>query len=275
MDGSVFLLSSDGALDGVGVDDLSDISVSKDGSVEVISSLFVGSISVSTEDFIEGLEGRFSPDDESSEVTTGGELLKVKSVDVGDFNTGEISNSSEEGDVLVAIDKEGSSSKSVSLVSELTLTRLDNLRVGNSFNIFVGTESLQESNGILGLFNTFEFIVNNQRKVGDILDSVTSGENEGSNSGSSESSSNGVSLLLDIDLSVESSPGLQGGKHTTLSNGVSEGTLSSSVGTGATNSGNSGNGTTGTPGDGGVLHTSFSEDSVTLSDVLGDLVMDE
>jgi len=104
--GSVFLLSSDGALDGVGVDDLSDISVSKDGSVEVISGLFVGSISVSTEDFIEGLEGRFSPDDESSEVTTGSELLKVKSVDVGDFNTGEISNSSEEGDVFVAVDEE-------------------------------------------------------------------------------------------------------------------------------------------------------------------------
>jgi len=140
--GLVFLLVSDGALNGVGVDDLSDISVGKDGSVEVVSGLTLGSISVGTEEFIEGLEGRFSPDDESSEVTTGSELLKVKSVDVGDFNTGEVSNSSEEGDVFVAVDKEGTSSESVSLVSELTLTRSDNLSVGNSFNIFVSTESL-------------------------------------------------------------------------------------------------------------------------------------
>jgi len=140
--GLVFLLVSDGALNGVGVDDLSDISVGKDGSVEVVSGLTLGSVSVGTEEFIEGLEGRFSPDDESSEVTTGSELLKVKSVDVGDFNTGEVSNSSEEGDVFVAVDKEGTSSESVSLVSELTLTRSDNLSVGNSFNIFVSTESL-------------------------------------------------------------------------------------------------------------------------------------
>jgi len=134
--GLVFLLVSDGALNGVGVDDLSDIGVGKDGSVEMVSSLASGSVSVATEEFIKGLEGRFSPDDESSEVTTGSELLKVKSVDVGDFNTGKVSNSSEEGDVFVAVNKEGTSSESVSLVSHLTLTSSDGLGVGNSFNIF-------------------------------------------------------------------------------------------------------------------------------------------
>lgn len=273
--GSVFLLVSDNALDGIGVDDLSDISVGKDSSVEVVSGLLLGSVSVSTEDFIKSLEGRFSPDDESSDVTTGSELLKVKSVDVSDFNTGEVSNSSEEGDVFVAVDKEGTSSKSVSLVSELTLTRSDVLGVGNSFNIIVSTESLQESNGILSLFDTFELVIDNQRKHGDVLDSVTSSANKGSDSGSSKSSSDGVSLLLDVDLSVESSPGLQRGEHATLSDGVGEGTLSGSVGTGTTNSGNSGNGTTRTPRDSGVLHTGLSEDSVRLSDVLGDLIVNE
>jgi len=204
----VGLLVSDSALDGVGVDDLSDIGVGKDGSVEVVSSLTDGSVSVATEEFIKSLEGRFSPDDESSEVTTGSELLKVKSVDVGDFNTGEVSNSSEEGDVFVAVNKEGTSSESVSLVSHLTLTSSDGLGVGNSFNIFVGTDSLQESNGILSLFDTFDLVIDNQRKHGDVLDSVTSGEDKRSDGGSSKSSGNGVSLLLDVDLSVESSPGL-------------------------------------------------------------------
>jgi len=206
--GLVFLLVSDSALDGIGVDDLSDIGVGKDGSVEMVSSLALGSVSVATEEFIKGLEGRFSPDDESSEVTTGSELLKVKSVDVGDFNTGKVSNSSEEGDVFVAVNKEGTSSESVSLVSHLTLTSSDGLGVGNSFNIFVSTDSLQESNGILSLFDTFDLVIDNQRKHGDVLDSVTSGEDKRSDGGSSKSSGNGVSLLLDVDLSVESSPGL-------------------------------------------------------------------
>jgi len=142
VNGLVFLLVSDNALNGIGVDDLSDIGVGKDSSMEMISGLALGSNSVATEEFIKGLEGRFSPDDESSEVTTRGELSKVKSVDVGDFNTGEISNSSEESDIFIAVDKEGSSSEIVSLVSEFTLTGSDVLGVGNSFNIFVGTDSL-------------------------------------------------------------------------------------------------------------------------------------
>jgi len=51
--GSVDLLVSDNALNGVGVDDLSDIGVGKDGSVEMISGLALGSESVGTEDSVE------------------------------------------------------------------------------------------------------------------------------------------------------------------------------------------------------------------------------
>jgi hypothetical protein len=202
-------------------------------------------------------------------------LSQVKSVDIADFDTRKVSNSSDEGDVFIAVDKERSSSKSVSLVSEFTLTSLDGLGVGNSFDIFVGTELLQQSNGILSLFNTFDLVFNNQRKVGDVGNSVSSGHNERSNSGSSKSSSNGVSLLLDVDLSVPSSPGLQGSEHSTLSARVGEGTLSSSGSTTSTNSGNSGNSTTWTPGHGGMLHTGVDEDSVSLTNVLGDLIVNE
>lgn len=109
-------------------------------------------------------------------------MSQVESVDVAGFDTGDVSGSSDEVNVLVAVDKEWASSESVSLVSELTLTSLDDLGVGNSFNIFVGTESLQQSNGILSLFDTFDLIFDDQRKVGDVADSVTSGEDEGSHS---------------------------------------------------------------------------------------------
>jgi hypothetical protein len=272
---SVLSLVSDGRLDGIGVDDLGNIGVSQDSSVEMISALFLASNSVASEDLIKRSESRFSPDDESTEVTTGGELSEVKSVDVGDFNTGDVSDGSGEGGVFIVVDEKGTSSEIVSSVSELTLTSSEGLGVGNSFNIFVSTESLQEGNNVSGLFNNFELIIDNQRKVGDVVDSVTSGENEGSDGGGSQSGGNGVSLLLDVNLSVPSSPGLQGSEHSTLSTRVGEGTLSSSGSTRTTDSGNSGNGSTGTPGDSGVLHTGMDVNSVSLSGVLGDLVVDE
>ncbi len=62
----VLSLGSDDGLDGIGVDDLGNIGVSQDSSVEVISALFLTSNSVRTEDLVEGLESRFSPDDEST-----------------------------------------------------------------------------------------------------------------------------------------------------------------------------------------------------------------
>jgi len=275
VEGLVFFSVSDNALNGIGVDDLCDIRVGQDGSVEMVASLFLGSNSVSTEDLVEGLEGRFSPDDESSEVTTRSQLSQVKSVDIADLNTWDVSDGSEEGDVFVVVDEKWALSESVSSVSELTLTSSDDLSVGNSFDVFVGTESLQESNDVSGLFNTFDLVIDNQWKVGDSADSVTSSQDERGQSGSSQSSSDGVSLLFNVDLSVPSSPGLQWSEHSTFSARVGEGTLGGSGGTTTTNSGNSGNSTTWTPGHGGVLHTGVNEDSVSLTGVLGDLVMDK
>lgn len=272
---SVLSLGSDDRLDGIGVDDLGNIGVSQDSSVEVISALFLTSDSVRTEDLVEGLESRFSPDDESTEVTTGSQLSEVKSVDIGDFNTGDVSDSSDEGSVFIVVDEKGTSSEIVSSVSELSLTSSDGLGGSNSFNIFESTESLQEGNDVSGLFNTFDLVIDDQRKVGDVVDSVASGEDEGSDGGSSQSGGNGVSLLLDVNLSVPSSPGLQGSEHSTLSTRVGESTLSSSGSSRTRDSGNSGNGSTGTPGDSGVLHTGGDGNSMSLSGVLGDLVMNE
>jgi len=182
VNGDAFLSVSNNRLNGIGVDDLGNIRVSQDSSVEVISVLLDGTITVGTEDSVKGFEGRFSPDDESSKVTTGSQLSQVESVNIGDFNSGDVSDSSEEVNILVAVDEEGASSESVSLVSELTLTSSDDLGFSNSFNIIIRTDSSQESNGISGLFNAFDLVINNQRKVGNIGNSVASGEDKRSHS---------------------------------------------------------------------------------------------
>ena len=56
-----------------------------------------------------------------------------------------------------------------------------------------------------------------------------------------------MSLLVGVDLSVPSSVGLEGSEHSTLSALVTEGTLSGSGGTRATDSGNTSDGSTGSP----------------------------
>jgi len=225
MGSAVGLGSSNDRLDFVGVDDLGNIRVGQDGSVESVTVLGLGAKSVCSEDLVQGLEGGFGPDDESAEVTSGSKLLEVKSGDVADIDAGNVSDGMDELDVFVGIDEEGTSSELESLGSELALSRSGGLAFSDSFDVFPGADSLEESNSILGLFNGFDLVVNNAGDVGDSRESVSSGHNEGNISGGSQSRGNGVSLLLEVDLSVPSSPGLEGREHSTLSAHVTEGTL--------------------------------------------------
>jgi len=63
----------------------------------------------------------------------------------------------------------------------------------------------------------------------DIIDSVATSLDEGCTSRSSESGRNGVSVLVNVGLSVPSSPDLERGEHATLAAHVAEGTLTGSV----------------------------------------------
>lgn len=216
---------SNDRLNSVRVDDLSDIRVGDDGSVKSVSVLFIGDLSEGTEDFVKGGESGLGPDDESSEVTTWGELFKVKSVDVGNIDSGDVSDSSDEVDVFVSVDDQGTSSNSGSLVSQFADSGSEGSGFSDSVNIIDGTDLLEESKGVLGLFNSFDFIINNQGNLGKVGDLVSSSFNQRSDTSGSESSGNGVSLLSKVNLSVPSSPGLQGSEHSTLSTHVTEGTL--------------------------------------------------
>ena len=173
-------LFSDGVLDGVGVDDLGNVGVGEDGLVDLVSLLFSSDGIFSSEDLVQSLESSFSVDDESTDVTTWGELSEVKSVDVADVDTGDVSDALDEVSVFVGIDEEGTLSGLNSVVSELSLSGSGGRVVDDSFNIFVGTDSLQESNDVLSLFKTFNLVIDNQRKVRDLADLVASGNDEGS-----------------------------------------------------------------------------------------------
>lgn len=253
-------------LDLVGVDDSSEVSAVHHVSVENVSTLFdVGSSPVS-EDGVEGLEGLAGPDDESAEVTAGGELEEVKSVDVDEVDSGEVSGGPLDGLVLLSVDDQGALSEDVSGVSHLALADSNSLGLASLLEVLGGAEVLEGGEESLGGVDVEG--VNNEGELGGTEDSVASGENQGGHGGGSNGSCDGVSSLVGVDLSVPSSVGLQGGEHSTLSALVAEGTLAGSGGTRATNTGDTCDGTTGSPGLSGVHHASLVVDSMSLSSVL-------
>lgn len=135
------------------------------------------SLSVRSEDGVQSLASGLSPDDESSELTTGGQSFQVKSIDIGDFNTGNISESFNEFNILIRVHNKGSFFSLVSLVSEFTLSGSEGLAINNFLNVFESSESFQESNSLVGLFERFKSIFNNQRHFGDLTDFVSSSLN--------------------------------------------------------------------------------------------------
>jgi len=119
--------------------------------------------------------------------------------------TWNVSQGSGEGDVLVSVNDERTSSELISSVSDLSLTSSDSLGVNNLEDIIVSTNCLEEGNSLLGLFDGFEGVIEDIREFLNVRDSVSSSKNERDNSGGSECGGDGVSLLLGIYSSVDSS----------------------------------------------------------------------
>lgn len=108
-----------------------------------------------------------------TDLTSRSELSEVKSVDVADFNTGEVSNGLGELLALAVVNEKRTLSKLVVLSSHLSLTSSLGLGVNDSGDVSVDTSSLQESDGILSLFDGFELVVNDEGNHGGFFDSVT------------------------------------------------------------------------------------------------------
>jgi hypothetical protein len=266
---------SDGRLDLVGVDHAADVGVGDLVVGEGPALLLGARLGVGAEDVVELLEGAFSPDDESTDVASGGELEEVESADVSYLNSGDVPEGLQEGDIGSAVDDQRSTSASVSSVSELALSGADLDGVDDLLDISPGADVLEESDGFLSPFNLLGGVGDDEGEFGDGVNSMSAGLDEGEDGGGSEGGGDGVSFLLDVASSVPSSPNSDGGEHASLAAHVSEGTLSVSGGSGAGDSGNTGDSATGSPGLSGVFHTSMVLHGVTLSSVFADVGVHE
>ena len=200
----------------VGVRDLS-------GGEEVIL-LKGGSLVEGSEDLVEEAESSLGPDNESSEVSSGGELEEIEPSNVNELDSGDVSESLDDSVVLV-VDDQGSSSHSVPSSSHLSLSSSDLPGVGDLDDVGVSLGSLEESDGLLGLGVGLGGVGDDEGDLLDLLDSVSSSENERGEGRGGESRDDGESLLVLVDLDVPLPPDLGGSEHSSTSAHVSEGGL--------------------------------------------------
>ena len=221
----LLLSSVEDVLDFVRVDDLSDIRVLKESSVESVTRLELGGTVGSSIDVVESSDGAFSPDAESAEVTSRSEVSDVESVNVQEVNSRDVSDGSGKGLALVVTDNEWTSSVLESSVSELTLSSSDPLGESDSVDVLVDLESLEDFNGFLGLGDLVDIVVEDEWQLRNAGDSVTSSKDQWGDSGGCDGGSQSVSPLLEVDLSVPSSPGSEWVSHSTTTAHVAVGTL--------------------------------------------------
>jgi hypothetical protein len=273
MSGNIALLGTDGALNFVAVDDSADVGVGNLSAGQNVALLLDSTEPAGSEDIVEFLEGIGSPNDEPTNVSSWGQLKEIQSADVEGLHTGDVSDGTEQRDVVTLVDNKGSTSTAITSVTELAQTSSDSDSVDDLSNVGIGTNVLEELNGLLCALDTLDLVVNDERELGDLIHTMTAGLHQGQNSGGSESRSGGVPLLPDVDLAVPSPPDLDRSEHATLPAHVSKGSLTTTMGSTTTNTRNTGDGSTSSPTLSGVLHTSTGVNGVTLPAILAHVLV--
>jgi len=213
----------------VGVNDSGEVSDGHLWSSELESALDNGLLSVGSKDLVELLEGVLGEDNESSEVTTWGELEEIESGDIAGVNSWEVSGGSLDDWVLIGVDDQRSLAESEASGSHLSLSWSHSLGFAGTGEIVSESEVSESGEHTLGGVSLKG--VNNEWELWDGVNLVSSGLDERSAGGSGESGCNGISLLVKVDLSVPLSPDLEWSKHASLTAHVTEGGLTGSVGT--------------------------------------------
>ena len=139
-------------------------------------------------------------------------------------------------------------------------------RFSNSFNVSSNSQFGQQLVGLFGSLDGFDGGgLNNKRDFRNILDSVSSGSDEGGEGRGSQGRDGGESSFVSVDMSVPSSPGLGWGKSSTTSAHVTESSLSGSRSTSSRNTRDTSDGSSSSPRFSSNLVTGVFVDGIGLS----------
>ena len=108
-----------------------------------------------------------------------------------------------------------------------------------------------------------------------LIDLVAAGHDQRGQGRGGQGGSDRVALLGDVDLAVPLAPDLGRGEHASSTAHVSEGSLSSAVGSSSGHTGNTRDGASSTPGLGGGLVTGLHEHTVSLALILVHVRVDD
>lgn len=106
-------------------------------------------------------------------------MFKRKSLNIGDFDSWNISEGLDEFNIFISINNKGSFSDFVSSISHFSFSGSDVFGVNDFLDIFIGSESLEELNGIFSFFIRFNSVFDNEGDFRNLFGSVTSGKNKG------------------------------------------------------------------------------------------------
>eukprot|EP00657_Telonema_sp_P-1_P009061 TRINITY_DN323_c0_g1_i3.p1 TRINITY_DN323_c0_g1~~TRINITY_DN323_c0_g1_i3.p1 ORF type:complete len:294 (+),score=119.27 TRINITY_DN323_c0_g1_i3:122-1003(+) len=240
------LLGLEDATDLLGLHDAGNIGAGEHGLGKGEVLLDGGGLGEGSEDLVELLEGGLGPDEEASDVSSGGEVEKVQGVDVSDVKAEDVAEGADT--LVIGEDEHGATAVHVTTVTGLAGSGADLLGVVDAVDVVDGVDGLEEGDGLLGLVVGLDGVLNDEGNLGDLLDLVSAGHEEGGEGRSGQGAHDGEALLVEVDLAMPATVDLGGGEHTSTTAHVTKGTT-----TGAVDTGNTCDGTAGTPGGSGVL----------------------
>ena len=181
-------------------------------------------------------------------MSTWGELEKVQGEDGGSLNTGNVAESKRKllSIDLWVIDDQWAATLAVTAATELTLSGAELAGSLNLGDIGTSSNRVEESDGSgsAGNGGTSEDLrVDDQWDLWDGRDLVSASHQEGWDRGSSQGRGSSETLLAKVDLLVPLAPDLSWGEHATGAAHVTEGGLSSAVGSTTGDTWNTGNST--------------------------------
>ena len=201
-------------------------------------------------------------------MTTRSQLQQVQPLHVHDLNPRNVPECLHETGPLGPVDDQWTLPVDVPAVSHLALAGTDCVAVLGLLGVGIGTDLLQNPESRRGFLNTLGRVADDEGQLGDGLDAVAAGEDEGRDSGGGDGRNDGIALEIDVNLAVPAPPDLSGGEHAAATAHVAEGGLASAVGTPSGDAGYTGHGAPGSPRLGGGLVARALRHGVGLSFVL-------
>ena len=232
--------------DFVGLQQASKVGVGHLRSRKMESFLDCGGLGVGAEDRVELAESTLGPDDQTSNMSTRGELQQVETIDGNSRDTRNVAEGLLDSTFGV-VDNKRSLLLLMTAVTGLSFTGTDVLGVVDLLDVIPGSNSLEEGNGFLGLLESFDLVADDERDLVQFVDNVSTSLDKSGDSGSGDSRSSSVAALSNVDATMPAAPGLQRSEHMTTTAHVTEGTLAGTVGTTTTDTRNTGNSTSSTP----------------------------